>query len=70
MARSKEHLALAERRLHRARHGGRSTLAQLPMGADAGAAPSVYDSSGVNLAAAVLEASKVGTSFLRPRVSH
>lgn len=33
-------------------------LAQLPLGADAGAAPSVYDSSGADLVAAVSEASK------------
>ena len=48
----------ARRRLRFARHGGRSSLAELPMGEDAGAFGSVYDARGDALARAIRDASR------------
>ena len=56
-SRAEDDLALARRRLHVATHG-RSALARLPMGADAGASPSVHDADGRHLARLVFLASE------------
>ena len=55
---AREDLRVARRRLHFARNDGRSALAALPIGADAGAAPSVHDSEGRALGAMLTKAAR------------
>ena len=58
LRRAETDLETARRRLRFARHGGRSSLAELPMGEDAGAFRSVYDARGDALARAIRDASR------------
>ena len=58
LRRAETDLETARRRLRFAEHGGRSSLAELPMGEDAGAFRSVYDARGDELARAIRDASR------------
>ena len=58
LRRAETDLETARRRLRFAQHGGRSSLAELPMGEDAGAFGSVYDARGDALARAIRDASR------------
>ena len=58
LRRAETDLETARRRLRFARHGGRSSLAELPMGEEAGAFGSVYDARGDALARAIRDASR------------
>ena len=58
LSRAEEELRVARRRSHFARNGGRSAVAALRIGTDAGAAPSVHDSEGTALGAMLTKAAR------------
>ena len=58
LSRAEEELRIARRRSHFARNGGRSAVAALRIGTDAGAAPSVHDSEGTALGAMLTKAAR------------